>query len=46
MSEAIQAVVMPKWGLAMQEGMLLDWLVDEGATKFLGILMRKLRAAV
>lgn len=31
MSESIQAVVMPKWGLAMQEGMLLEWLVEEGA---------------
>ena len=31
MSDAIQAIVMPKWGLAMQEGMLTDWLVDEGA---------------
>ncbi|MEZ5667050.1 MAG: acetoin dehydrogenase dihydrolipoyllysine-residue acetyltransferase subunit [Alphaproteobacteria bacterium] len=30
MSEAIQAVVMPKWGLAMQEGTLTDWHVAEG----------------
>ena len=28
----IQAIVMPKWGLAMQEGMLAAWHVDEGAT--------------
>ncbi len=32
MSEAIEAVVMPKWGLAMQEGMLATWLVEEGET--------------
>lgn len=31
MSDSIQAIVMPKWGLAMQEGMLTDWLVDEGS---------------
>jgi pyruvate dehydrogenase E2 component (dihydrolipoamide acetyltransferase) len=31
MSDAIKAVVMPKWGLAMQEGMVARWLVDEGA---------------
>jgi pyruvate dehydrogenase E2 component (dihydrolipoamide acetyltransferase) len=31
MSESIQAIVMPKWGLAMQEGMLTGWLVEEGA---------------
>jgi pyruvate dehydrogenase E2 component (dihydrolipoyllysine-residue acetyltransferase) len=32
MSDAIRTVVMPKWGLAMQEGMVARWLVDEGAT--------------
>ena len=32
MSDAIRLVVMPKWGLAMQEGMVARWLVDEGAT--------------
>ncbi len=32
MSEDIQPIVMPKWGLAMQEGMLAAWLVEEGAT--------------
>jgi pyruvate dehydrogenase E2 component (dihydrolipoamide acetyltransferase) len=30
MSE-IQAIVMPKWGLVMEEGMLARWSVDEGA---------------
>ncbi|MFO1059022.1 MAG: acetoin dehydrogenase dihydrolipoyllysine-residue acetyltransferase subunit [Dongiaceae bacterium] len=30
MSGEIQAIVMPKWGLAMQEGTLLKWLVSEG----------------
>jgi pyruvate dehydrogenase E2 component (dihydrolipoamide acetyltransferase) len=28
----IQPIVMPKWGLAMQEGMLAAWHVEEGAT--------------
>ena len=32
MSGAIQTIVMPKWGLAMQEGALTKWLVAEGAT--------------
>ena len=27
----IQTIVMPKWGLAMQEGMLAAWHVEEGA---------------
>jgi pyruvate dehydrogenase E2 component (dihydrolipoamide acetyltransferase) len=27
----IQKLGMPKWGLSMKEGKLLDWLVDEGA---------------
>ena len=27
----IQTIVMPKWGLAMQEGMLASWHVEEGA---------------
>jgi pyruvate dehydrogenase E2 component (dihydrolipoamide acetyltransferase) len=28
----IEPIVMPKWGLAMQEGMLASWHVAEGAT--------------
>ena len=31
MSERIRPIVMPKWGLAMQEGMVAQWLVEEGA---------------
>ena len=31
MSEAIQSIVMPKWGLAMQEGMVAQWHVAEGS---------------
>ena len=31
MSERIRPIVMPKWGLAMQEGMVAKWLVGEGA---------------
>jgi pyruvate dehydrogenase E2 component (dihydrolipoamide acetyltransferase) len=30
-SDAIQMIVMPKWGLAMQEGMVAQWHVAEGA---------------
>jgi pyruvate dehydrogenase E2 component (dihydrolipoamide acetyltransferase) len=31
MSEPIRPIVMPKWGLAMQEGMVAKWLVEPGA---------------
>ena len=31
MSDAIRPIVMPKWGLAMQEGMVAKWLVAAGA---------------
>lgn len=31
MSKPIQTITMPKWGLAMDEGMVVDWLVEEGA---------------
>jgi len=30
MSERIRPIVMPKWGLAMQEGMVAKWLVEPG----------------
>jgi pyruvate dehydrogenase E2 component (dihydrolipoamide acetyltransferase) len=30
-TNGIQAIVMPKWGLAMEEGALTAWLVQEGA---------------
>jgi pyruvate dehydrogenase E2 component (dihydrolipoyllysine-residue acetyltransferase) len=31
MTETIKPIVMPKWGLAMAEGMLTKWHVEEGA---------------
>ncbi len=30
MSDQIQAITMPKWGLAMEEGMVVAWLAEEG----------------
>ena len=30
MSANLKAIVMPKWGLAMQEGMLAKWRIEEG----------------
>jgi pyruvate dehydrogenase E2 component (dihydrolipoamide acetyltransferase) len=30
MSASLKAIVMPKWGLAMQEGMLAKWRIAEG----------------
>lgn len=30
MSDPIQAITMPKWGLAMEEGMVAAWLAQEG----------------
>ncbi len=32
MSDSIEMIVMPKWGLAMQEGMVAKWHVAEGDT--------------
>jgi len=33
---AIRAITMPKWGLAMEEGMLARWAIEEGASVGLG----------
>ena len=32
MSDPIQAITMPKWGLAMEEGMVVAWLAEEGSS--------------
>ena len=29
--DSIQQLTMPKWGLAMKQGKVVDWLVAEGA---------------
>jgi pyruvate dehydrogenase E2 component (dihydrolipoamide acetyltransferase) len=36
MSDAIQKLGMPKWGLSMTEGRLVEWLVKEGAELAVG----------
>ncbi|MHA1563679.1 MAG: acetoin dehydrogenase dihydrolipoyllysine-residue acetyltransferase subunit [Alphaproteobacteria bacterium] len=32
MSDDIRAIVMPKWGLAMTEGMVVEWTIELGAS--------------
>lgn len=36
MSERIQTITVPKWGLTMEEGKVVTWLVDEGEAIALG----------
>ena len=36
MTVELQAITMPKWGLAMDEGMVVDWHVAEGARLGIG----------
>ena len=36
MSQEVQKLGMPKWGLSMTEGRLVEWLVDEGADVAVG----------
>lgn len=32
MSDGIQAITMPKWGLSMEQGMVVAWLTEEGSS--------------
>ena len=41
----IQPIVMPKWGLAMQEGMLAAWHVAEGQEVTAGTTVVELEGA-
>jgi hypothetical protein len=36
MNDAIHKLGMPKWGLSMTEGRVIDWLVEEGAELSVG----------
>ncbi len=36
MTAELHAITMPKWGLAMDEGMVVDWHVEEGARLGIG----------
>ena len=36
MSGTVHKLTMPKWGLTMKEGTVVEWLVDEGATISVG----------
>jgi len=33
MKQNIIPIVMPKWGLTMEEGQVIEWLFDEGPEK-------------